>query len=558
MHCTDEHDLMCYSDEPDHPAMQMLCQDPMRETDRFDCNYDDYFNANPAPGSYLATRWNTANNKFLVGGGVKPCPDQATEPNDNAGSAKPIPVGGTQSYAFCAAGDTDWVRFDGAAGKTYRVSVGNIASGIDPVIQIYGNHGRILLRANDPPGTSTPPKIDFTVRNAGTFHVRASDNLSVLPSVDKTYTLSVGQVSQAVQVAGWGYNGVGALGISAIAVPFLYTPLGAAPALSSSQVSAGLLHSLSVGTDGSAWAFGWNVLGMLGDGSLTDRHSPIKVAGLNDVVGVSAGGLHSLAVKGDGTVWSWGWNGFGQLGDGTTQDRSTPVQVPGLTDVVEVAAGTWHSLAVKRDGSVWAWGWNPFGELGDGTLITRTLPVRVPIDGVASVTGGGYHSLAVKTDGSVWAWGNNGFGQLGDGTRTDRSFPVRITGITDVFRVSAGMFHTVSVRNDGSVWAWGWNGYHQAGGADLADRLSPGPVLCSDDPSCPRSQGLQLGKIAWVSGGGVHSTALSIDGKVWSWGLNNIGQLGDGGTTDSARAVATRGGWALNDVSAGYLHTLGG
>jgi alpha-tubulin suppressor-like RCC1 family protein len=120
------------------------------------------------------------------------------------------------------------------------------------------------------------------------------------------------------------------------------------------------------------------------------------------------------------------------------------------------------------------------------------------------------------------------------------------------------MFHTVSVRNDGSVWAWGWNGYHQAGGADLADRLSPGPVLCSDDPSCPRSQGLQLGKIVWVSGGGVHSTALSIDGKVWSWGLNNIGQLGDGGTTDSARAVATRGGWALNDVSAGYLHTLGG
>jgi alpha-tubulin suppressor-like RCC1 family protein len=558
MHCTDEHDVMCYSDEPDFPIMQMLCQDPMRETDRFDCNYDDYFNANPAPGSYLATRWNTASNKFLVGGGAKPCPDQATEPNNDAGSARPIPVGGTQSYAFCAAGDSDWVRFDGSAGKTYRVSVGNVAPGTDPVVQVYGNNGRIVLRADDPPGTSTSLRADLTVRTTGTFHARVSDNFWTLPSPDKTYTISVGQVSGSTHVGGWGYNGVGALGLNPTVFAFLTSPLGAAPELSSTQVSAGLLHSLAVGSDGSAWAFGWNAYGELGDGTKVDRHSPIKIGGLNDVVGVSAGGLHSLAVKSDGTVWSWGWNWFGQLGDGTTQDRLTPVQVQGLNDVIEVAAGTWHSLALKRDGSVWAWGWNVFGELGDGTVETRLAPVKLPIDGVASIAGGWYHSVAAKADGTVWGWGYNGTGQLGDGTRSDRSSPVRTVGISDVYRVSAGLAHSLAVRNDGSVWGWGYNAFKQAGGADPADRLTPGPVLCSDDPACPRGQGLQLGKIAWVSGGGFHSTALSVDGKAWSWGLNNIGQLGDGGATDSARAVATRGGSILADVSAGFIHSLGG
>ena len=61
---------------------------------------------------------------------------------------------------------------------------------------------------------------------------------------------------------------------------------------------------------------------------------------------MSAGGYYSLALKSDGTLWAWGNNDCGQLGDGTDTDRWSPVPVPGLTDVASVSAGGWHSLAL--------------------------------------------------------------------------------------------------------------------------------------------------------------------------------------------------------------------
>jgi hypothetical protein len=103
---------------------------------------------------------------------------------------------------------------------------------------------------------------------------------------------------------------------------------------------------------------------------------------------------YSLALRNDGTVWAWGDNYEGQLGDGTSTDRSTPVQVTGLTDATAIAAGSWHSLAVRADGTVWAWGDNYFGQLGDGTVIERWTPVQVTsLCRVAAIEGGERHSL---------------------------------------------------------------------------------------------------------------------------------------------------------------------
>jgi hypothetical protein len=98
---------------------------------------------------------------------------------------------------------------------------------------------------------------------------------------------------------------------------------------------------------------------------------------LSASMAIAAGGFHSLALKGDGTVWAWGYNRDGQLGDGTTTNRTTPVQVSGLSGVTAIAAGTHHSLALKGDGTVWAWGGNWYGQLGDGTTTNSTTPVQV-------------------------------------------------------------------------------------------------------------------------------------------------------------------------------------
>ncbi len=284
------------------------------------------------------------------------------------------------------------------------------------------------------------------------------------------------------------------------------------------RLAAGGIHSLALKTDGNLWAWGYNWAGTLGDGTSTDRWTPVQV--LTGVAAVAASNGYSLAIKTDGSLWAWGYNREGQLGDGTTTDRRTPVQV--LTGVAAVSAEYEHSLALKTDGSLWAWGYNREGRLGDGTTTSRSTPVQI-LTGVAAVSAGSFHSLAIKTDGSLWAWGDNRFGQLGDGTQTDRLTPVQVmTGVAAV----AAATHTLALKTDGSLWAWGWNGYGQLGDGTLTDRLTPVQVLTG---------------VAAVSAGAYHTLARKADGSLWAWGNNSYGQLGDGTNSQRPRPVPVVG-----------------
>src|SRR6185503_1855341 len=75
---------------------------------------------------------------------------------------------------------------------------------------------------------------------------------------------------------------------------------------------------------------------------------------------IAAGEAFSFAVAG-GVAYSWGANSDGELGDGTTTERRTPVQVLGLTGVSAISGAERHSLALRSDGTVWAWGYNTSG-----------------------------------------------------------------------------------------------------------------------------------------------------------------------------------------------------
>jgi alpha-tubulin suppressor-like RCC1 family protein len=126
----------------------------------------------------------------------------------------------------------------------------------------------------------------------------------------------------------------------------------------------------------------------------------VAVRRLTGAAAVAAGGSHSLALRDDGTVRAWGDNVLGQLGDGTATDRYSPVAVQGLTGAAAVAAGGVHSLALRDDGTVRAWGYNFDGELGDGTTTDRYSPVAVRrLTGAAAVAAGGSHSLALQGGG---------------------------------------------------------------------------------------------------------------------------------------------------------------
>ena len=170
------------------------------------------------------------------------------------------------------------------------------------------------------------------------------------------------------------------------------------------QVSCGASHTAAIKTDGTLWTWGRNYYGSLGDGDSwfnSQKSSPVQtVAGGTNWKQVACGGQHTTAIKTDGTLWTWGKNILYQLGDGTNTNRSSPVQtVSGGTNWKEIGNGYRHSAAIKTNGTLWLWGGNNNdGQIGDETIEDRNSPVQTVAGGTnwKQVAGGRYHTVAVK------------------------------------------------------------------------------------------------------------------------------------------------------------------
>lgn len=314
---------------------------------------------------------------------------------------------------------------------------------------------------------------------------------------------------------------------------FDYTVSNPIEAVQVVNIATGQQHSLLL-TDGKVYAFGGNTDGQLGDGTTLDRHTPVMVEGLEgiEVIAVAAGDRHSMALSADGKVYTWGRNNQGQIGDGTIMHRYTPMLVRALEDVemVAIAAGNEHSVALSVDGKIYAWGSNTSGQLGDGTrdndLSIATVQGLEDIN-VVAIAAGGVHTLALSDDGKVYAWGYNYHGQVGDGTNAiHRTSPLLVEGLSnrEIVAIAAGTRHSMALDIYGRVYAWGSNDSGQLGDGTAKDRYKPVTV-----------QGLEGIDIISISTGTVFSMALGMDGKLYAWGRNSDGQLGDG--TDIQREL---------------------
>ena len=297
-------------------------------------------------------------------------------------------------------------------------------------------------------------------------------------------------------------------------------------------VSAGANHTMFLNTVGTLWGMGNNGFGQLGDGTQTDRTTPVQVA--SGVSTVSAGYLHSMFLKTDGTLWGMGRNNSGQLGDGTQTDRTTPVQV--ASGVSTVSAGGSHTMFLKTDGTLWGMGYNSSGRLGDGTGTDRTTPVQVA-SGVANVSAGGSHTMFLKTDGTLWGMGGNYSGELGDGSTTQRATPVQVA--SGVASVSAGGSYTMFLKTDGTLWGMGYNVAGGLGDGTQNSRTTPVQVASG---------------VSTVSAGSSHTMFLKTDGTLWGMGLNMGGPLGDG--TQNSRTTPVQVASGVASVSAGSSYTM--
>ena len=350
---------------------------------------------------------------------------------------------------------------------------------------------------------------------------------------------------------GWGVNSYGRVGDGT-------TTSRAAPTLIVGNFTDWTLigqtrgpHSNGLRADGTIWSWGKNEFSQLGDGTTVSRSSPVSlIGGITDWVYLAGGGYTGHAIRANGTLWSWGRNSTSQLGDGTNTNKSSPVSVVGgFTDWIQVTAsasgaGRAFTVALRGNGTLWSWGTNQDGVLGHGAGGVETASPKSVVGGFTDWTKvgtGRYHTVALRSNGTIWCWGRNEYGQLGEngvvGARTSSPVSV-IGGFTDWVAISAGHVHSLGIRSNGTLWAWGRNNFGQLGDNTSSNRSSPVSVVG--------------GFTDWtsVSGGGGTSMALRSNGTLW--GIGAI--TGDGTSTNRSSPVSVAGGFTdwVSVTSTGY------
>jgi alpha-tubulin suppressor-like RCC1 family protein len=320
-----------------------------------------------------------------------------------------------------------------------------------------------------------------------------------------------------------------------------------------------------VGGDGQVVAWGQNSQYTLGDGSNSNRNSPVVVldtppgtGSLSNIVQIGAGGPHSCALESNGAVWCWGANAQGQVGDGGNSVRSRPVRTHGVNNVglltsTDIAPGENHSCALVGD-NVACWGHDGDGQLGNGAAGGTNYPtlVRNPSDtgslsGIVEVSSGGPNSCAANAAGNVWCWGRNVEGQVGNGTTgSGLHLPVQVSGeggsgvLAGIRQLYVGEYMSC-VRDTTGALCWGWNGNGGIGDNTVTNRSVPTRVKneAGDGP---------LTNLQWIAASYLFACAVETGGEVFCWGQNNRGQIGDNTTTDRHLPKRVR-----NDTDTGYL-----
>jgi alpha-tubulin suppressor-like RCC1 family protein len=256
--------------------------------------------------------------------------------------------------------------------------------------------------------------------------------------------------------------------------------------------------------------------GMVGDGTITNRTSPVLIGAGTDwsFVGSGNGNYNSLGVR-SGKLFAWGANSSGQLNTGDTTSRSSPVQI-GAATVWVMGANSGGSIIALREGKLFSWGYNGQGQLGDGTRTARNSPVQLGAEvdwtWISAGYSGCFHGLR---DGKLFGWGYNGSGTLGLGDSSPRSSPVQVGAATDWTAIAGGASHTLGIRG-GKLFAWGSNSSGQLGQGNQTDRNSPVQV------------GSATNWTAIAAGSGI---SFGIrDGVLFSWGRGNTGSTGQAGT----------------------------
>lgn len=254
-----------------------------------------------------------------------------------------------------------------------------------------------------------------------------------------------------------------------------------------------------------------------------------------------------FAITEDGDVYSWGQNAYGELGHGDTVNRCIATRIGffkenniKIKEIITGKNGNYHAAQtyfLTETNELYACGYNGYGQLGDGTTVQRQTPVicgsLTNIKKVA-VSASQYSSVyAVDSDGYLWSWGLNGQGQLGHGDTTSRTSPTRVSNLerlVDVDTFTSGttsfLTHTIALLDNGKVFTCGYNNEGQLGLGDNVNRQIFTQISGGDLPNAKNIYAV-----------GHASAILDKDDCLWTWGHNGHGGLGLGDTTNRNGAI---------------------
>ncbi|QQG35813.1 MAG: DUF1566 domain-containing protein [Micavibrio aeruginosavorus] len=303
-------------------------------------------------------------------------------------------------------------------------------------------------------------------------------------------------------------------------------------------------------TNDTGWCWGSQADGKLGDGVVFGGSivSPTAVIGGHTwkAISVAVTG-HTCAIKSDDTIRCWGYGSYGQRGDGTTsQAQGTPAPLSGGGTWKKISAGGASTCAIKNDDTAWCWGNNGYGQVGNNQFSTaETAPVAVAGGGSWSdISIASNATCGIKIGGTMNCWGDNTEGVLNYNATTSATSPLGVDDMGPWQAISGGSKHSCGIKSDGSLWCWGYNTTGQLGNNSILSSNIPVPV-----------NGGGIWKA--VSPGGNHTCGIKNDDTVWCWGNNGNGQLGDNSTTQRLIPTAINGGGSWRKISAGSSHTCG-
>lgn len=314
-------------------------------------------------------------------------------------------------------------------------------------------------------------------------------------------------------------------------------------------IDAGSAHTCALDRGGQAWCWGFDMYGQVGDGGTrTARAVPTAVKSARRFVAISAGGMHTCGLASDRTAWCWGSDSGGELGNGAPRVAAqVPVRVAGGLRFKAIAAGSGHTCGVATDGRAWCWGNDDFGALGDSPKESGIQPKPVAVVGghrFGTVTSGGVHSCGLTAAGDAWCWGYDDTGAIGDGEDNTwlKATPVRVLSdvVGEPFRLLASdRSNTCALDDTGLAWCWGSDEAGTIGDGD--DAVVDWTLVHDHLPKAVAGSR----RYSAIAVGLVHACAVAATGTAWCWGGDSTGQLGNG--------AANRGtAWVPEQVAGGH------